>query len=83
MPATYRLSRDVVVMFNGGGKASDGYEVRAAAGARLDQVFGGQGAMYAIPPSVCQVAPTVRGIFKHDSTYHYVWAPADAVEEVA
>lgn len=79
----HRLTRDVTLMFNGGGQAANGYEVRAAAGVLLEQVFGGQGVSYAVPPASCQVAPSVRGLFKHDSYYHYVFVPADAVEEIA
>lgn len=81
---THRLSRDVTVMFNGGGKASAGYEVHAAAGTILKEVLDGTGVPhYAIPRERCQVAPSVAALFKHDGYYHYVYAPADAVEQVA
>lgn len=80
---TMRLSRDAVVMFNGGGKAAHGYEVRAVAGTALEAVEGVQGILYAIPFKACHVAPGVAALFKHDGYYHYVYAPVDAIEEVA
>jgi hypothetical protein len=78
-----RLSRDVVVMFNGGGRPENGYEVRAVAGTALEEVHGGQGPSFAIPFKDCHVAPGVAALFKHDGYHHYVWAPEDAIEDAA
>jgi hypothetical protein len=77
-----RLSRDVTVMFNGGGRAADGYAVSAKVGTHLTEVHGGTGASYAIPVEDCIIDPGVAALFKHDSAYHYVWAPLDAIEEI-
>lgn len=86
--AHYRLSRDVTVKFNGGGKAADGYDVSARAGTRVKMIPDGMGKpCYAIPPSACDAGGMGKAgtwsIFGHDAKYYHVWAPADAVEEVA
>ncbi|RUX60133.1 hypothetical protein [Mesorhizobium sp. M7A.F.Ca.CA.002.12.1.1] len=86
----YRLSRDVVVRFRGD------YDVHAPAGTPVQMIPDGMGKPgYAIPPGACTVpgipqleAVSRQGksrkvsIFDHDSTYYYIWAPADAVEEI-
>ena len=77
-----RLSRDVTIMFNGGGRAADGYPVSAKAGTHLLEVTGGLGPSYAIEVEDCIIDPGVAALFKHDSTYYYVFAPIDAVEEI-
>jgi hypothetical protein len=76
-----RLSRDVVVMFNGGGKRENGYEVRAVAGTILEPVASPRGVYWAIPRQHCHVAPSVAALFKHDGYYHYVYSPEDAIED--
>lgn len=81
---TYRLSRDIVMMFNGGGDPANGYPVKAKAGTKLIPVKSGMGNYYAIPPSACDAGAMGKTgtwtIFGHDSTYHHVIAPADAIE---
>lgn len=86
MTKIHRLSRDVSVMFNGGGDPAQGYEVKAKAGTVLVPVPGGMGVNYAIPPHACDAGNMGKAgtwsIFGHDSTYHHVFAPADAIEAV-
>lgn len=72
----YRLSRDVTVQFRGF------YTVTAKAGTPLQMIRDGMGKpCYAIPPHACDPG-ALAAMFKHDATYFYVWAPADAVETV-
>jgi len=80
--AHYRLSRDVTVRFRGD------YDVTAKAGTRLTRHRDGMGKpCFAIPPNACDAGPMgaagTWSIFSHDSKHFYIWAPADAVEEVA
>jgi hypothetical protein len=83
------LSRDVSVMFNGGGDPRRGYEVKAKAGTRLELIenaSGTEGDKWAIPPASCDAGSAGKAgtwsIFGHDSKHYYVWAPVDAVEVI-
>jgi len=69
----YRLSRDISIQFHG-------YEVTAKAGDPVQPVQGGTGISFALITG--RVSQDVAALYAHDSTYRYVWAPADAVEEV-
>lgn len=69
-----KLARDVTVIFRGG------YPVTAKAGTRLGLSKNGMGQdCYYIPRGACDPGPCAA-LFKHDSTYYFVWAPADAVD---
>lgn len=69
-----KLSRDVTVMFRGE------YPINAKAGTRLIEQRDGMGRpQYAIPSGACDPGPCAA-LFKHDATYYYVWAQADAVD---
>lgn len=75
------LTQDVSIMFNGGGAAADGYPVTAKAGERVKELKDGMGfPCYALTTG--QVDPGVASIYKHDSTYYYVWVPAEFVTAV-
>lgn len=86
MPKIHRLSRDVTVMFNGGGNPAQGYEVKAKAGTVLTAIEGGMGISFAIPPAACDAGPMGKAgtwsIFGHDSKFYHIFAPADSVETV-
>lgn len=78
----YRLSRDVKVRFR------DFYDVTAPKGTPLQLVKNGSGTtgdLLAIPPHLCDAGGMgeagTPSIFGHDSTYFYIFAPLDAVEE--
>lgn len=69
-----KLARDVTVIFRGE------YPVTAKAGTRLLPLKDGMGKpCFAIPRGACDPGPCAA-LFKHDSTYFYVWAPANAVD---
>lgn len=78
---TARLNRDVSIMFNGGGRAADGYPVTAKKGDRVAVIRNGMG-FNSFALKTGKVDPGVASLYKHDSTYYYVWVPADCVEFV-
>jgi hypothetical protein len=76
----YRLKYDVSIMFNGGGRAADGYPVTAKKGAPVMMMKDGLGTpCYAIVTG--KVDPSVVSLFNHDGKYYHVWVSADSVEE--
>lgn len=77
MAKQYRLSRDVTIRFR------DSYDVRAKAGTILEHVPYNAGLAtpgFAIPVAACETDVGQYAAF--DLAHYYVWAPADAVEEI-
>jgi len=75
----YVLSRDVELTFQ------RFHTVRAKAGTPLKMVMCGDGPGYVISPSHVETdSPRdPNSIWAHDTKYYYIWAPRDAVSEVA
>lgn len=70
----YRLSRDVEFTFQ---------QIHTVRAKKDTRVIGSNGHFILSPSQVETDTPTgPRTIWAHDTKYYYIWAPADAVEEV-
>lgn len=72
----FRLSRDIEMTFR------RLHTVRAKAGTPVLALLGGSPRGFVIAPTNVETdSPRGRGtLWDHDTTYHYIWVPFDAVE---
>lgn len=57
----------------------DMYDLLIPSGTSVRWIEGGQGG-YVVAPSACKLLSKTDSLFKHDSTYFYIWVDSADVE---